>query len=43
LRFTGRAGGFFFPPRTAGEQIKLRKRKRRGNRNEKDRHAVAEL
>jgi len=43
LMLTGLAGGFFFPPRTAGEQIKLRKRKRRENRNKKDRHAMAEL
>jgi len=41
--FTGCAGGFFFPPRTAGEQIKLRERKRRENRDKRDRHAMAEL
>jgi len=41
--FTGFAGGFFFPPRTAGEQTKLRKRKRREKRDKKDRHAMAEL
>jgi hypothetical protein len=41
--FTGFKGGFFFPPRTAGEQIKLRKRKKRKNRDEKDRHAMAEI
>jgi hypothetical protein len=29
LRFTGLTGGFFFPPRTTGEQIKLTKRKSR--------------
>jgi hypothetical protein len=34
LMFTGFAGGFFFPPRDAGEQIKLRKRKWRENRDE---------
>ncbi len=43
LMFTGFAGGFFFPPRTAGEQIKLRKRRKRENRNKKDRRAMAEL
>src|SRR6267378_7988357 len=43
LMFTGCAGGFFFPPRTAGEQIKLRERKRRENRDKRDRHAMAEL
>jgi len=42
LMFTGFNGGFFFAPRTAGEQIKLRKRKRRENRDEKDRRAMAE-
>jgi len=41
LMFTGFAGGFFFPPRTPGAQIKLRKRKRRENRDEKGRHAMA--
>ena len=43
LMFTGLGGGFFLPPGTAGEQIKLRKRKRRENRDEKDRRAMAEL
>jgi hypothetical protein len=43
LMFTGFNGGFFFPPRTAGEQIKLRKRKKRKSRDEQDRHAMAEL
>jgi hypothetical protein len=43
LMFTGFAGGFFFPPRDTGEQIKLRKRKRRENRNKENRHAMAEL
>ena len=33
LMLTGFNGGFFFPPRAADEQIKLRKRKRRENRN----------
>jgi hypothetical protein len=41
--FTGFNGGFFFPPRTAGEQIKLRGKKRRENRNKGNRHAMAEL
>jgi hypothetical protein len=43
LMFTGFNGGFFFPLRTCGEQIKLTESKRRENRNEKDRHAMAEL
>jgi hypothetical protein len=43
LMFTGFSGGFFFPPSTAGAQIKLRKRKRRGKRNKENRHAMAEL
>ena len=43
LMFTGLGGGFFFPPGTAGVQSKLRKRKRSENRNEKDRHAMADL
>jgi hypothetical protein len=43
LMFTGRTGGFFFPASTAGAQIKLRKSKRRENRDKKDRHAMAEL
>ncbi len=43
LMFTGLAGGFFFALRTAGAQIKLRKRKRRENRNKKNRHAMAQL
>jgi hypothetical protein len=40
--FTGLAGGFFFPPKTAGEQIKLRERKRREKRNKKDGHTMME-
>ena len=40
LMFTGLGGGFFLPPGTAGEQIKVRERKRRQNRDEKDRHAM---
>src|SRR6266478_7351826 len=43
LMFTGLAGGFFFALRTAGAQIKLRKRKRREKRNKKNRHAMAQL
>jgi hypothetical protein len=43
LMFSGFNGGFFFPPKTASEQNKLMKRKRRENRNRKDRHAMAEL
>src|SRR6266852_8676355 len=35
LMFTGCAGGFFFPPRTAGGQIKLRARKRKENRDKR--------
>jgi hypothetical protein len=42
LIFTGFNGGFFFPPGTAGEQIKLRERKRREKRNKKDRHTMME-
>jgi hypothetical protein len=41
--FTGFNGGFFFPPGTAGEQIKLRERRRRENRNKEGRHAIAKL
>ena len=40
LMLTGFDGGFFFPPRSAGEQIKVRERKRKQNRDEKDRHAM---
>jgi hypothetical protein len=41
--FTGFNGGFFFPPRTAGAQIKPKKRRRGENRNKKDRHTMAKL
>ncbi len=43
LMFTGFAGGFFFPPETAGKQTKLRERKRRENRDKQNRHAMMEL
>jgi len=43
LMFTGFAGGFFFPPETAGKQTKLRERKRRESRDMKDRHAMTGL
>jgi hypothetical protein len=43
LMFTGFNGGFFFPPRTVGEQIKQRKRNKRENRDENEHHAMATL
>jgi hypothetical protein len=43
LMFTGFAGGFFFPPGTASEQIRLSRSRGRENRNKKDCHAMADL
>jgi hypothetical protein len=43
LMLTGLAGGFFFPPRTADEQIKLGKRTRREPRNKRDRRAMTHV